>query len=337
MNGYIKQLGKIERIKLLKLIININIFKNDLVPSICSSLQKDLSIIAGPSSPHLAAKIAQELGAELIPVDVRIFTDSESRIRIRDVKKKNCVIVQSTYPPTDRHVLQTLMIIKKCTDDLASDICTVIPYMAYARQDRVFQDGEVISIDLIAKLLESAGSKRLITIDIHSTLALSYFRINVQNISSIPLLANYAANNMKLNRALVVSPDTGGIKRAYEFAKILGVDILALKKCRNRNSGEVFIDDKLECSIAGRDIILVDDIITTGASIVKACQVLKKNKAHKIYAMCVHALLVNNAAEKIRAAGVEEIISTNSIPSQYAKVDLSSILSASLRSLLQSQ
>jgi ribose-phosphate pyrophosphokinase len=294
-------------------------------------LQKKLSVIAGPSSQNLAAKVAQDLRAELIPVDVRIFADSESRIKMGDVKKKNCVIVQSTYPPADRHLLQTLMMIKKCNDDLAADICTVIPYMAYARQDRVFQDGEVISIELIAKLLEAAGNKRLITIDIHSALALSYFRIDVQNISSIPLLANHAANNIKLNRTVVVSPDAGGIERAYEFAKILGSDIIALKKWRDRNSGEIFFDDKLECNIADRDVILVDDIISSGGSIVKACQVLKKNKADKIYAMCVHALLVEDAAEKIRAAGVQEIISTNSIPSHYAKVDISPIISASLR------
>ncbi len=288
-------------------------------------------MIAGPSSQNLAAKVAQDLRAELIPVDVRIFADSESRIKMGDVKKKNCVIVQSTYPPADRHLLQTLMMIKKCNDDVAADICTVIPYMAYARQDRVFQDGEVISIELIAKLLEAAGNKRLITIDIHSALALSYFRIDVQNISSIPLLANHAANNIKLNRTVVVSPDAGGIERAYEFAKILGSDIIALKKWRDRNSGEIFFDDKLECNIADRDVILVDDIISSGGSIVKACQVLKKNKADKIYAMCVHALLVEDAAEKIRAAGVQEIISTNSIPSRYAKVDISPIISASLR------
>ena len=297
-------------------------------------MQKELSVIAGPSSPNLAAKIAQDLRAELIPVDVRIFTDSESKIKMGDVKKKNCVIVQSTYPPADRHLLQTLMMIKKCTDDLAADICTVIPYMAYARQDRVFQDGEVISIELIAKLLEAAGNKRLITIDIHSALALSYFRIDVQNISSIPLLANHAANNLKLNRTVVVSPDAGGTERAYEFAKILGSDIIALKKWRDRNSGEIFFDDKLECNIADRDVVLVDDIISSGGSIVKACQVLKKNKAGKIYAMCVHALLVEDAAEKIRAEGVQEIISTNSIPSRYAKVDISPIISASLRSQL---
>jgi ribose-phosphate pyrophosphokinase len=296
-------------------------------------LQKEFSVIAGPSSPDLAAKIAQDLQAELIPVDFRIFIDGESRIRMGNVKKKNCVIVQSTYPPTDRHLLQTLMMIKKCTDDQAADICTVIPYMAYGRQDRAFQDGEVISMELVAKLLEAAGNKRLITIDIHSPRALSYFRIDVQNISSIPLLANYAASNMKLNRTVVVSPDAGGIKRADEFAKILGSDIIALKKCRDSNSGDVFIDDNLERNIADRDVILVDDIITSGGTIAKACHVLKKNKADKIYTMCVHALLIEDAAEKIRAAGVKEIISTNSIPSPYAKVDISPIVSASLRSL----
>jgi ribose-phosphate pyrophosphokinase len=92
-------------------------------------------------------------------------------------------------------------------------------------------------------------------------------------------------------------------------SKILGADIIALKKCRDRNSGEVFIDDKFECSIVGRGVILVDDIISSGGSILKASQVLKKNKANKIYAICVHALLVDYAAEKIRSAGVQEIIS----------------------------
>jgi phosphoribosylpyrophosphate synthetase len=101
--------------------------------------------------PDLAAKIAQNLCAELIPVDVRIFADSESRVKMGNVKQNYCIIVQSIYPPTDRHLLQTLMMmIKKCTDYLAEDICTVIPYLACARQDRAFQDGEVIGIELVA-------------------------------------------------------------------------------------------------------------------------------------------------------------------------------------------
>lgn len=300
-------------------------------------LEKEVSIIAGPSSYDLATKIAKDLDAKLVPVDVRIFIDGESKIKMDKVEKNYCIIVQSTYPPVDRHLLQALMIIKKCNDCRALKLCTVIPYMAYARQDRSFVEGEVVSMALIAKLLETVGTKQLITVDIHSSLALSYFTIDVQNVSSIPLLANYAANNMKLSKPIVVSPDLGGIQRAEKFAKILGVDVIALKKARDRNTGEVSINEKVDSSIDGRDVILVDDMISSGDSIINACRVLKKNRSGKIYAMCVHALLIGDATQKIKAAGVEEIIATNSIPSEWAKVDLSPIISAHLRALIHPQ
>jgi ribose-phosphate pyrophosphokinase len=294
-------------------------------------LEKDISILAGPSSPDLAIKIAKNLEdiADLVPVDVDIFSDGESKIKInKDMRKKRCVIVQSTYPPTDRHLIQTLMMIKKCTDDGALDISAIIPYLAYARQDKAFLEGEIVSIELVAKLLEAVGTTRLVTVDIHSKRALSYFTIDIQNVSSVPLLANYAANNMKLTRPIVVSPDKGGAERAEEFARILKTDMIALNKFRDKNTGEVTTDEKLNFDISNRDIILVDDMISTGGSIIKVCEVLKKNRCSKIYAMCAHALLIGDALQKIKAAGVvEDIIATNSIPNECTKVDLSPILS----------
>jgi ribose-phosphate pyrophosphokinase len=299
------------------------------------NLKREVSIIAGPSSSDLARRIARDLDAELVPVDVRIFIDGESKIKtIGNVENKYCVIVQSMYPPTDRHILQALMMIKKCTDSRAANVYAVIPYMAYARQDRAFLEGEVASMGVVAKLLEAVGTKRVITVDIHSSLALSHFTINIQNISSIPVLANYAANEMKLIEPIVVSPDSGAIIRAQEFAKILKVDTVALKKIRDRDTGEVHIDEKLDFNIAGRDTILIDDIISSGDSIAKASGVLKKNKSGKVYAMCTHALLIENAMQKIKEAGIEDIIATNSIPSEFAKVDVSHIISENLQSLV---
>ena len=300
------------------------------------NLNGEISIIAGPSSTDLATRIARDLDAELIPVDVRIFTDGESKIKIGKSGKKCCIIVQSTYPPTDRHLLQALMMIKNCTDCKAVNVYTVIPYMAYARQDKVFLEGEVISIALVAKLLEAVGTKQVITVDIHSSLALSHFTINVHNISSIPILANYAANQMKLTKPIVVSPDSGGIARAREFAKILKVDLMALKKSRNRDTGEVYIDESLDSNIMDRDILLIDDMISSGDSMVNACRALKKNECGKVYALCTHALLVGDAIQRIKAAGIEDIIATNSIPTEFAKVDLSQIISENLRNLVQS-
>ncbi len=276
-------------------------------------------MIAGPASPDLADRVAKGLGAHLVATELRVFSDGESKIKI-DKMGKNCVIVQSTYPPADTHLMQALMMAIRCADG-AHDVCAVIPYLAYARQDRAFLEGEVVSIALVAKLLQSAGVRHVITVDIHSKLAMSHFA-SVQNVSSIPLLAEYASR-MMLCRPIAVSPDAGGADRAKEFAKHSKIDALVLKKSRDRTTGEVKVDEKLDIDVSGRDALLVDDMISSGGSIVKAAEVLHNRGAGKVYAMCAHALLIGDAAQKIKAAGVQDIIATNSVPGEYAKVDLS--------------
>ena len=276
-------------------------------------------MIAGPASPDLADRVAKGLGAHLVATELRVFSDGESKIKI-DKMGKNCVIVQSTYPPADTHLMQALMMAIKCADG-AHDVCAVIPYLAYARQDRAFLEGEVVSIALVAKLLQSAGVRHVVTVDIHSKLAMSHFA-SVENVSSIPLLAEYASR-MMLCRPIAVSPDAGGADRAKEFAKHSKIDALVLKKSRDRTTGEVKVEEKLDIDVSGRDALLVDDMISSGGSIVKAAEVLHNKGAGKVYAMCAHALLIGDAAQKIKAAGVQDIIATNSVPGEYAKVDLS--------------
>jgi ribose-phosphate pyrophosphokinase len=301
-------------------------------------LYKDVSIIAGPSSLDLATAIAKHLDAELVPVDLRIFPDGESKIKMKRVDKDYCIVVQSTYPPTDRHLLQALMMIKRCSEDGASNVCAVMPYMAYSRQDRAFLDGEVVSMALVAKLIETVGTKRLITVDIHSPASLSYFTIDTQNISAVGLLANYAAVKIKPNAPIVVSPDMGGAKRAVKFARMLGTDMVALKKSRDKDTAEVIIEEKeLNSSVLGRDLILLDDMISTGESIVKACRFLRRYKPNKTYAICTHALLIGDATTRIKAAGVEEIISTNSVPGINAKVDLAPLITTKLRAIIDTK
>ena len=289
----------------------------------------DISVIAGPASADLAEKIAKRIGALLVTVELRVFSDGESKIKMGRAGK-NCVIVQSTHPPTDTHLMQALMMAMKCADAGAREICAVIPYLAYARQDRAFLEGEVVSIALVAKLLEAAGVRHVVTADIHSQLAMSHIA-SVQSVSSIPLLADYASK-MKLHRPVAVSPDAGGADRANEFAKRLKTDAVALKKSRDRTTGEVTVDEKLNIDVSGRDAILVDDIISSGVSIVKAAEVLRKKGASKVYAMCAHALLIEDAAQKIKAAGVHDIIATNSVPGDYARVDLSPAIADIIKS-----
>ncbi len=301
-------------------------------------MYKDVSIIAGPSSLDLATAIAKHLDAELVPVDLRIFPDGESKIKMRRVDKDYCIVVQSTYPPTDRHLLQALMMIKRCSEGGAANVCAVMPYMAYSRQDRAFLDGEVVSMALVAKLIETVGTKRLITVDIHSPASLSYFTIDTQNISAVGLLADYAAVKIKPNAPIVVSPDMGGAKRAVKFARMLGTDMVALKKSRDKDTAEVIIEEKeLNSSVLGRDLILLDDMISTGESIVEACRFLRRYNPNKIYAICTHALLIGDATTRIKAAGVEEIISTNSVPGINAKVDLAPLITTKLKAIIDTK
>jgi len=279
-----------------------------------------ISVVAGPGSFDLANNISKKLNAELAVASLRIFSDGESNIRLGKVRK-NCVIVQSTHPPTDRHLMQLLMMAKKCMDDGAQDICAVIPYLAYARQDKAFLEGEVVSIGLVAKLFETMGLRDVITVDIHSQLAMSYFQ-SIQNVSSVRLLADYA-RNMRLRNPIAVSPDAGGSCRAKEFARHLNIDCISLKKFRHKVTGEVTVEESIDVDISKRDAILIDDIISTGGSIIKAAEALRKLRVDNIYAMCAHAILVQDAADKIKSAGVHDIISTNSVPGEYSKVEMS--------------
>jgi ribose-phosphate pyrophosphokinase len=284
-------------------------------------------VIAGPSSIDLAMRISKNLKTELIKPELKIFSDGESKIRLPSLYNKHCIVVQSLYPPIDRHIIQLLMIIHKCKSDNASKITVIIPYMAYARQDKAFLEGEIISISVLADLIQNCGTNEVITVDIHNELSLSYFSIIIKNVSAIPILAEFLLNNKNIENPIIVSPDEGGKIRAKKIAELLNLQMLCLKKTRDRETGLVSIEEKLDLAVHGKDAILIDDMISTGKSIVKACEVLKKNKIRKIIVLCTHALLLDNALEIIMEAGVDEIISTNSIPNNCSKVDLAPILS----------
>jgi len=280
-------------------------------------------VLAGPASKDIAKSVAKTLGAELIDTELKVFPDGESKIRIDgELDGKFAVVVQSTYPPVDTHLMQSLFMISKA-NKMGASVCAVIPYLAYARQDKEFLKGEAVSMELVGNLFNTSGAKNLITVDGHSQMALSYFKIPAYNVSAVPLLANYLKSR-KLVQALAVSPDMGGATRAQEFAEIYGTSSIALPKSRDRKTGEVTIDPNAPelKTVNGRDAILIDDIISTGGSIVKATEVLLKARCRRVYVACTHALLLNGALEKMIDAGVSEVVGTNTLPSQVSKVDV---------------
>jgi ribose-phosphate pyrophosphokinase len=282
------------------------------------------TVIGGPSSEQLAKKVASKLKSKFIGCELRVFPDGESKITLKDKPKGKTIVVQSIHPPVDSNLIRSLAILSQARS-CSSQVYAVIPYMGYARQDRQFLPGEIITMEIIAKLFKAAGATKIIVVDIHSKTALKHLQIPAKNVSAVEELVKYF-RKLSLNDPLVVSPDKGGIERARNFANLLGVDVIALEKHRDRKSGNIVIKTKGLDGVKGRDMIIVDDMISTGGSIVKAAEFLKKQKSGKIYACCTHALLIGDAEKKIIKAGVAKIISTNTIPGKTSIVDVSSII-----------
>jgi len=287
------------------------------------------AVIAGSASKDLGKRIARRLKAPYVEAKTKVFPDGESKITFGRIPKNSVVlVVQSTYPPVDTNLLQILSIISQARK-ASSKIYAIIPYMGYARQDRQFLSGEVVTMSIVAKMLEVAGAKKVVVVDIHSKTALNHFKISKESVSAIPELAKYF-KKLKLKNALVVSPDMGGSLRAKKFASLLNIDFIVLKKSRNRNTGKVQIHSS-KADVRGKDLILVDDIISTGGSIIKAAQFLKRQKCKRLFVACTHGLFVEDAEKKIKKAGVSQIISTNTIPRSTSKVDVSGVIVESIQ------
>ena len=287
------------------------------------------TVVSGNASTDLAKRIARKLKSPYIKTEKKVFPDGESKITINQIPKKSIVVVvQSTYPPVDSNLLELLSIVSK-VQKFSSKVYAVIPYMGYARQDREFLGGEIVTIGVVGKLLRAAGVKKVLTVDIHSKIALKELKISSENVSAMDVLVKHF-KKLKMKEPLVVSPDMGGQERAKKFADLLKTDFIALKKHRDRKTGKVnILSDKVD--VKNRDLILVDDMISTGGSIVKATQFLKKQKCKRVFVACTHALLVNDAAKKIKRAGVSQIVSTNTIPGESAKVDVSRVIADALK------
>ncbi len=280
-----------------------------------------INVIAGSSSEELARKVSKKIKANLIKSEVKIFPDGESKITLKGKFSKNkTIVIQSVYPPVDTNLIQLLSMISKAKEN-SNEVIAIIPYLGYARQDREFLPGEIVTMKVLGSLFKGLGLSKIIVIDIHSKIGLKQFKIKSENLTAIPDLVKYF-KKIKMEDPLIVSPDQGGKERAEKFAKEADLDFIALQKFRDRKTGKVKIKNGDLDNVKGRDLILVDDMISTGGSIVKATEFLKKQKCKRVFVACTHALLINNAEKKIKDAGVTKIISTNSIPGKTSIVNI---------------
>jgi ribose-phosphate pyrophosphokinase len=288
-----------------------------------------MKIVLGPSSKQLGEKIADLLKAEEVPVAFKNFPDGESYVRLEgNVQEEEAVIVQTTSPPQDSRLIQLALMADAAKRNGARKIRAVVPYLAYARQDKIFLPGEALSIEAIANMLRVAGVDNLLTVNVHQEKVLSKFPFPAETVSAIPLLAEYFKQR-GFEGAFAVAPDEGATYIAEQAERVLKGGFGCLEKQRDRYTGQVSIE-KRSLEAKGKTVIIFDDIISSGGTIVAAAKILKELGAEKIYSSCVHPLLIGDAEKRIIDAGVEEIVGTDSVPCHVSKVSLAPLIAKKL-------
>jgi ribose-phosphate pyrophosphokinase len=289
-----------------------------------------LKVIPGPASKELGEKICELTGYSKVSVASRVFPDGESYVRIEgNVENEYVAIVQTTCAPQDTRIMQLAFLAHAAKRNGASRVTAVTPYLAYARQDKIFLEGETVSIEAIAAMLKAAGVDEIITVNIHSEPALTKFPFPAKTISAIPLLAEYFVQK-GAKKAFALSPDKGAMYISEQAQTVLGGEIGHLEKQRDRYTGQT-TQTAAHLNVKGKTVIIFDDIISTGGTIVGAAKILREQGAAHVYTACVHGLLIGDAEKRILDAGVEEIVSTDSIPSNSSKVSLAPLIAQELK------
>ncbi len=291
-----------------------------------------MKIVLGPASKELGEKIAELTGMEKVPVAHKTFPDGEVYVRLESsVQDEHVVIVQTTSAPQDSKLLQLAFLADAARRNGARKITAVVPYLAYARQDKMFLQGENISVETVVNMLAAAGVNELLTVNVHQENALSKFPFPARSLSAIPLIAEYFVKK-GVRKAFALSPDKGALHIAQQAQKVLGGECGHLDKQRDRYTGQATQTGK-GLNVKGKTVIIFDDIISTGGTIVGAARILRELGAARVFSACVHALLVGDAEKRILDAGVEEIVGTDSVPSSVSKVSLAPLISKELKAL----
>jgi len=276
--------------------------------------------------------LSDKLGLPMLAAEFKVFADGESKFTLHEkVEGKSVFVVQSTYNPVDQHMFQLLLASHQLSE-AGAKVTAVVPYLAYARQDKQFLPGEGVTLGVVAHLMRSMGVRRLVTVDIHSAEGLALFSFPTYSVSAIPSLVEYAKSELGLKNPVVMSPDFGGSKRTEAFAQLYGAKFLQLSKTRDKATGGVSVKES-NLEVADSEVIIVDDIISQGDTVKAAADAVLKQGAKRVLAVCVHGLFVADALQKLEKASVEPIICTNSVPSRFSRVDVSEALASHLRTL----
>ncbi len=286
-------------------------------------------VIAGSASPKLATQVAKALKCPLTKPELKRFPDGELYVRANaDLGDEHAVIVQSTCYPQNDNLIELSILLDTAKDLGAKRVTAVVPYLAYARQNKRFKPGEAISIRTICKLIEHAGADDFLTVDVHQDEIMRNFSIPAYNLTAMPLLGKYIAG-LGLHYPVILGADQGALERARRVAAELVADYDYLEKKRITPKKVATRPKRLE--VSKRDVVLVDDIISTGGTIIEAAKILKRQGARKIIAACTHGVLAGDVLRKISAAKVKPVIVTDTIESRVSMVSAAPVIAGAIR------
>jgi len=289
-----------------------------------------LIIVPGPASTELGKLVAAQLEAREVSVEFKRFPDGESRIRLEgDVQGEDIVIVQTTGPPQNENFVQLFLLADTAKDLGAKTITAVVPYFAYARQDKRFRPGECFSVKTIVALLKTCGVSRILTVNSHNPAILKTLNLPIRDLSAIGLLAEYF-RKQGFEKAVSLSMGKKGLDTAAEAGKVLGSSYDYVPTQRDVVTGNVTIEKK-QLDVKGKDVIVFDDIISSGGTMMKAVAWVKEQGAKTVYAACVHPLLTEEVKERILQSGADGVVGTDTVQSSVSRVSVAPLIVQALK------
>ena len=271
----------------------------------------DTLIFSGNSNPVLAKQIAEGLGQSLGKVEIIRFADSECRVRVEEeVEGKDVFIIQSLSNPVDEHLMELLLLADSVKRGEPRKIIAVLPYHGYARQDRIHRPGECLSAQVVAKLIESVGVDKLITVELHNEAILGFFKIPVVHISGLSVFRPAVED---LSDVVVVTPDAGALKRAQSFSENLDIPLALIEKKRDLDHPHKISSMKVVGDVKDKTAVIVDDVIVTGGTLVNGAYLLKEKGAKQVVALATHADFVGGTDKILKDSPVDKIWVTDTI------------------------
>lgn len=289
-----------------------------------------MKVFSGSSNKPLAEKIAKELKTKLSPLEIHVFPDGEKRIRVLEkVVDEHCVVVQSTSTPADQNYMELFFIVDAVKRSGAKTVTAVIPYLGYQRQDHIFRDGEAVSLEVVIRTLEAVGMDKLILFDLHSIKIPELFHIPVSHLSALPLFAEKIKEQKWTNsETTLVSPDMGGVRRIKQLCEMLsGMPYASIVKNRDLATGKLTAE-RVEGGLKKRALI-VDDMISSGGTIISAVNLLLRKGVSEIYVFATHPVFSGAAAEVLQKSAVQKVFVTDTIEvskkKQFPKLEVISV------------